>query len=149
MRDYRDAKAMAQAVRAFLADHGVKITNSQSLELMARAFGVADWNTLAAAISGEVTPPRTRVAIPSAAIDAGTRPRAPRFSTELERTLQRALGYGDARKHQYTTLEHLLLALTDDANASKVMRACGVDLAALQISLTDYIDNGLRAIVAE
>ena len=54
MRDYRDAKAMAQAVRAFLADHGVKITNSQSLELMAKAFGVADWNTLAAAISGEV-----------------------------------------------------------------------------------------------
>jgi hypothetical protein len=36
MRDYRDGKAMAQAVRAFLADHGVKITNSQSLELMAR-----------------------------------------------------------------------------------------------------------------
>jgi hypothetical protein len=36
MRDSRDAKAMAQAVRAFLADHGVKITNSQSLELMAR-----------------------------------------------------------------------------------------------------------------
>ena len=63
--------------------------------------------------------------------------------------MQRALGYGDARKHQYTTLEHLLLALTDDANASKVMRACGVDLAALQKSLTDYIDNGLRTIVVE
>ena len=50
MRDSRDAKAMAQAARAFLADHGMKITNSQSLELMAKAFGVADWNTLAAAI---------------------------------------------------------------------------------------------------
>jgi ATP-dependent Clp protease ATP-binding subunit ClpA len=73
----------------------------------------------------------------------------PRFSAELELTLQRALGYADARKHQYTTLEHLLLALTDDANASKVMRACSVDLAPLQKSLTDYIDNGLRAIVVE
>ena len=82
MRDYRDAKAMAQAVRAFLAGHGVKITNSQSLELMAKAFGVADWNTLAAAISGEATPPRTKVATPSATIGAGIRPRAPRFSTE-------------------------------------------------------------------
>ena len=71
------------------------------------------------------------------------------FSTELEIALQRALGYGDARKHRHTTLEHLLLALTDDANASKVMRACGVDLAALQKSLTDYIDNGLRTIVVE
>jgi Glyoxalase superfamily protein/Clp amino terminal domain, pathogenicity island component len=149
MRDYRDAKAMAQAVRAFLADHGVKITNSQSLELIAKAFGVADWNTLAAAIRGEVTAPRAKVATPSATIDAGIRPRAPRYSTELELTLQRALGYGDARKHRYTTLEHLLLALTDDANASKVMRACSVDLAALQKSLTDYIDNELRDLVVE
>jgi hypothetical protein len=149
MRDYRDAKAMAQAVRAFLADHGVKITNSQSLELMAKAFGFADWNALTAAISGEVSPPRTKTATPPATTDAGIRPREPRFSAELELTLQRALGYADARKHQYTTLEHLLLALTDDANASKVMRACSVDLAPLQKSLTDYIDNGLRAIVVE
>jgi hypothetical protein len=149
MRDYRDAKAMAQAVRAFLADHGVKITNSQSLELIAEAFGVADWNTLAAAIRGEVCAPRTKVATAPATVDAGTRPRVPRISTELELTLQRALGYGDARKHKYTTLEHLLLALTDDANASKVMRACSVDLAALQKSLTDYIDNELRDLVVE
>jgi hypothetical protein len=55
----------------------------------------------------------------------------------------------DARKHQYTTLEHLLLALTDDANASRVMWACGVDLAVLQKSLTDYVENELRAIVVE
>ena len=105
MRDYRDAKAMAQTARAFLADHGVKITNSQSLELIAKAFGVADWNTLAAAIRGEVTAPRTKVATAPATVDAGIRPRAPRFFTELELTLQRAFGYGDARKHQYTTLE--------------------------------------------
>jgi hypothetical protein len=149
MRDYRDAKAMAQTVHAFLADNGVKITNSQSLELIAKAFGISDWNTLAAAIRGEVTAPRTKVAKASATVDAGIGPRSPRFSTELELTLQRALGYGDARKHQFTTLEHLLLALTDDANASKVMRACGVDLAALQKSLIDYIDNELRAIVVE
>src|SRR5581483_1629320 len=118
MRDYRDAKSMAHTARAFLGEHGLKITNSQSLELIAKAFGAADWNTLAAAIRDEVTPPRIAVATP----------RSPRFSTALEITLQRALGYGDARKHQYTTLEHLLLALTDDANASKVMQACGVDL---------------------
>jgi hypothetical protein len=149
MRDYRDAKAMAQTVRAFLADNGLKITNSQSLELIAKAFGIADWNTLAAAIRGEVAAPRTKVAKASATVDAGIRRRPPGFSTELEFTLQRALRYGDARKHQYTTLEHLLLALTDDANASKVMRARGVDLAALQKSLTEYIDNELRAIVVE
>jgi hypothetical protein len=149
MRDYRDAKAMAQTVRAYLADNGVKITNSQSLELMAKAFGIADWNTLAAAIRGEVTSPRIKVAKVSATGNAGIRPRAPRFSSELELTLQRALGYGDARKHKYTTLEHLLLALTDDANASKAMRACGVDLDALQKSLTGYIENELRDMVVD
>jgi hypothetical protein len=149
MRNYRDAKAMAHTVRSFLADHGLKITNSQSLELIAKAFGVADWNTLAAAIRGEVAAQRVSVATPPAAIDAGIKPRAPQFSTELELTLQRALGYADARKHQYTTLEHLLLALTDDANASTVMRACGVDLVVLQKSLTDYIENELQAIVVE
>lgn len=31
MRDYRDAKAMAQTARAFLADHGAKITNNHAL----------------------------------------------------------------------------------------------------------------------
>lgn len=149
MRDFRDAKAMAHTVRTFLADQNLKITNSQSLELIARAFGVADWNTLAAAIRGEVTAQRIEVAKPPTAIDTVIRPRASRYSTELERTLQRALGYGDARRHKHTTLEHLLLALTDDVNASRVMRACSVDLAVLQKSLTDCIEDELRTIVAE
>jgi Glyoxalase superfamily protein len=46
MRDFRDAKAMAQSLRAALAAKGLKITISQSLELIANAFGVADWNML-------------------------------------------------------------------------------------------------------
>jgi hypothetical protein len=149
MRDFRDAKAMAHTVRASLADHGLKVTNSQSLELIAKAFGAADWNTLAAAIRGASSSSRREVAEPSVTIDAGIRPRAPRFATELERTLQRALGYSDVRRQQYSTLEHLLLALADDASASKMMLACGVDLPTLRQSLTDYIDNELRSIVVE
>ena len=50
MRDFRDAKAMAHTLRSTLATRGHKITNSQSLEVIAKAFGAADWNTLAAAI---------------------------------------------------------------------------------------------------
>ncbi|HZZ86914.1 MAG TPA: ClpX C4-type zinc finger protein [Caulobacteraceae bacterium] len=50
MRDYRDAKAMAKALRAGLSDHHLSITHSQSLELMARAFGYDNWNILAAKI---------------------------------------------------------------------------------------------------
>ena len=48
MRDFRNAKAIAQTLRAALAAKGFKITVSQSLELIAEMFGVADWNTLAA-----------------------------------------------------------------------------------------------------
>ena len=149
MRDYRDAKAMARTARVVLADHGLKITNSQSLELIAKVLGVADWNTLAATIRGEVGTPRAAAVTPPTTVDAGVRPRGFRFSGELERTLQRALAYGDARKHQYTTCEHLLLALTDDPNASRAMDASSVDLPALKKSLTDYIDNELQAIVVE
>jgi len=50
MRDFRDAKAMARTLREALAAKGVKISNSEALELTARMLGERDWNTLAAAI---------------------------------------------------------------------------------------------------
>ena len=70
MRDFRDAKAMARSLRAALAAKGLKITISESLELIAQAFGVAYWNTLSAAIRAE-GPTR-----PESARPGGT----PRFS---------------------------------------------------------------------
>jgi hypothetical protein len=127
MRDFRDAKAMAHTMRAALATKGLNITVSQSLELIAEAFGVADWNTLSAAIRGEA---------------AGSRNNAhsPQFPTTAT---MRALAYARQRKHQYATLEHLLLALIDDLDASAVMKACKVDLGALREKLTNYIDIDL------
>jgi hypothetical protein len=53
VRDYRDAKVMARALRSGLTDHDVKLTHSQSLELMAKAFGYDNWNILAAKIEAE------------------------------------------------------------------------------------------------
>jgi hypothetical protein len=50
MRDFRDAKAMARALRGGLAVQGVTVTHSQSLELVAVAFGYDNWNILAAKI---------------------------------------------------------------------------------------------------
>lgn len=61
MRDFRNAKAMAQTLRAALAAKGVKITVSQSLELVAEMFGLDDWNTLVAAIGAEKTISREKV----------------------------------------------------------------------------------------
>ena len=50
----------------------------------------------------------------------------PSFARELEQTLHNALGEASRRRHEYATLEHLLIALIDDEHASKVMTACGV-----------------------
>jgi ClpX C4-type zinc finger/Glyoxalase superfamily protein len=50
MRDYRDAKTMAKGLRRSLADLGTGVTHSQSLELIAQAFGLDNWNILAAKI---------------------------------------------------------------------------------------------------
>ena len=158
MRDFRDAKAMAHTLRAALVAKGQKITISQSLELIAEAFGVADWNTLVAAIRAEAAAPRNNASPPpprppvaAAAVgalgyyrqDQGIR------MIGLEATLHLALAHANQRKHQYATLEHLLLALTEDVDASAVMKACDVDLGALKAHLTSYIDNELKKPVAD
>jgi hypothetical protein len=145
MRDFRDAKAMARTLRAALATKGITITISQSLELIAEAFGVADWNTLAAVIRQEAGKPRSRGA-PATARERGWAP-LPAFSSALDSTLYRAVAYASERDHEYTTLEHLLLALIDDADASAVMELCKVDLGALREDLVSYIDSELKALV--
>jgi len=50
MRDFRDAKAMAHALRGALKAKSVDTTHSESLELIAKAFGYEDWNILSAKI---------------------------------------------------------------------------------------------------
>ena len=50
MRDFRDAKAMAQRLRDALKQKSVSLTHSESLELVAKIFGFHDWNELSARI---------------------------------------------------------------------------------------------------
>ena len=73
----------------------------------------------------------------------------PAFSKELEQGLHRALVLANERHHEYSTLEHLLLALTEDTEAIAVMEACGVDLDKLRRNLTDYIDNELTGLIMD
>ncbi|MEQ9661985.1 MAG: ATP-dependent Clp protease ATP-binding subunit ClpA [Parasphingopyxis sp.] len=70
----------------------------------------------------------------------------PSFARELEQTLHNALAEAANRKHEYATLEHLLLALTDDDHAAQVMTACGVEISELQEAVTVYLDNELDAL---
>ncbi|MEQ9811273.1 MAG: ATP-dependent Clp protease ATP-binding subunit ClpA [Azospirillaceae bacterium] len=69
------------------------------------------------------------------------------LSRNLEQTLHRALRLANERNHEYATLEHLLLALTEDQDAVAVMRACSVDLGKLRQDLLDYLDQELADLV--
>jgi ATP-dependent Clp protease ATP-binding subunit ClpA len=71
------------------------------------------------------------------------------LSRNLEQTLHRALGLANERRHEYATLEHLLLALTDDTDAATVLRACGVDNDKLKRDLTEFLDKDLAGLVTE
>jgi ATP-dependent Clp protease ATP-binding subunit ClpA len=73
----------------------------------------------------------------------------PSFSRNLEETLHRAVAYANQRKHEYATLEHLLLSLADDQEATAVMRACNVDLPVLKKNLVNYLDTELRSLIVE
>jgi ATP-dependent Lon protease len=53
MRDFRDAKAMAQTLRDHLTQKAITISHSESLELVSKMFGLADWNTLSALLQTE------------------------------------------------------------------------------------------------
>jgi ATP-dependent Clp protease ATP-binding subunit ClpA len=73
----------------------------------------------------------------------------PSFSRSLEQALHRALALAGERRHEYATLEHLLLALIDDQDAAAVMRACNVDLDVLRRNLVEYVDSELANLVAD
>ncbi|MBF9234086.1 ATP-dependent Clp protease ATP-binding subunit ClpA [Microvirga alba] len=73
----------------------------------------------------------------------------PSFSRSLEQALHRALALAGERRHEYATLEHLLLALLDDQDAAAVMRACNVDIDVLRRNLVEYVDSELANLVAD
>jgi len=144
MRDFRDAKTMAHSLREALAAKQLKVTNSESLELISKAFGVSDWNTLSAAIqageSGEgALDPPTRP-------EGGSRLPDPPYSRELMEAMQAAKADARQRGHHFLTLEHVLRALIDDPQGAAAMTSCSVDIEALRTSLGAYIDTELRSL---
>ncbi len=73
----------------------------------------------------------------------------PSFSPALEASLGRALTTANERKHEYATLEHLLLALCEDEDAAAVMRACDVDVDELRDTLAEYVDEELESLIVD
>jgi ATP-dependent Clp protease ATP-binding subunit ClpA len=71
----------------------------------------------------------------------------PSFSRALEQSLHRAISFANERKHEYATLEHLLISLIEDEDAAHVLTACNVDLERLKKDLNGYIDGELKNLV--
>ena len=73
----------------------------------------------------------------------------PSFSTTLEQAIHQALALANEHRHELATLEHLLLALTEETDAVKVMRACNVDLDELRKLLLDFIEDDLSTLITD
>ncbi len=73
----------------------------------------------------------------------------PSLSRSLEQALHRAIKIASDRHHEYATLEHLLLSLTEEGDAQQVMKACNVDIDALKKALQNYVDEELITLVIE
>ena len=73
----------------------------------------------------------------------------PSFSSTLETAIHNALGQANQRKHELATLEHLLLALIDEQDAARVMKACGVDLEKLRKAILTFLDEELDALISD
>ena len=55
------------------------------------------------------------------------------LSKELEQTLNDAFRAARSRRHEFMTVEHLLLALLDNNDAIRVLKACGAQISALEL----------------
>ena len=73
----------------------------------------------------------------------------PSFSTTLEQAIHAALALANERRHEFATLEHLLLALLDEPDATRVMKACNVDLGELRETLVEFVDEDLSNLVTD
>jgi hypothetical protein len=69
------------------------------------------------------------------------------LSRTLEQALQAALKGAAALRHEYATLEHLLVALIGDTEAAAVLRACGADPQALRQDLVSFLEQDLQDLV--
>ena len=73
----------------------------------------------------------------------------PAFSKDLELSLHRALTLANEHKHEFATLEHLLLALIEEQDARVVLEACSVDIEILTAQLKEYIEDELIGLVVD
>lgn len=73
----------------------------------------------------------------------------PSFSATLEEAIHKALELANERRHELSTLEHLLLALTEERDAKHLMLACAVDLDSLREAISAFLNEELNSLIAD
>lgn len=63
------------------------------------------------------------------------------LNRELEQTLNEAFKEARSKRHEFMTVEHLLLALLDNEAAARVLEACGADVLRLRKDLLEFVDS--------
>ena len=66
------------------------------------------------------------------------------IAQELEVSLHMAFVEARQKRHEFITVEHLLLALLDNPTAAEVLRACAANIEELRRSLTEFINSSTR-----
>lgn len=65
----------------------------------------------------------------------------PRFSDDLEKTVERAFTFAKMNNRELVTIEDLLLALTDDRDASNIMAGCGISIDSIRTSIAKQVND--------
>jgi ATP-dependent Clp protease ATP-binding subunit ClpA len=63
------------------------------------------------------------------------------MTSTLQDTITRAMSFAEERQHEYVTLEHLLWALLDDADAKLILTRCGLDFTSFRSELDGLLDE--------
>ena len=71
------------------------------------------------------------------------------LAKSLEESLHRSLALAQECKHEFATLEHLLLALTEDPDAVELMQACGADVNKLKIAIEEFIQSSFDQLIVD
>ena len=69
-----------------------------------------------------------------------------KLSDDLRIALSRAMQDAQKRRHEYLTVEHILLALLHDPESAQMLKACGAKLGELEEELNDYLDEEMEVL---
>ena len=71
------------------------------------------------------------------------------LNKDLEQTLNEAFIFAREHRHEFMTVEHLLLALLDNNAAKEALKACGANIDAIKTELTDFVKDTTPLILDE